>query len=526
MKSLNYIYIVLLLPIILGGCSDYLKEYSQNKYHVRSYSDLDELLLGNCYYPVKNSQSLDQSQSMGSFIHFIGDEMEEQNGGLSGQYVRDIKQAAFGQYTWQQRVGVNENNTGFLDENDTWSETYKLINVANSIIASTSSLPRSTASEIQGAQRVEAEAYFLRAAYYFWLVNLYGKPYDSSTSSRDLGVPLKLEETVQDIQYNRNTVEEVYTQILHDLETAERLFMSTEVKKTLYRADLTTVRLLLSRVHLYMQQWQKASSYADQVIAAKPALKNLNSSNEPFLRKESPENIFSMGGNDVFRNMCNSVQSFRVSHDLYDSYADNDLRKHQWYWGMGDFVGYTKTPPSSSSASISGIDYYLYAFFHPNFSTYLAPVSDKFLYRTAEAYLNKAEAEAYLQHDDIARIALNTLLHNRYKTGSTYTAIETGTDLIRRIRNERRLELALEGHRWFDLRRHAVCEVLPESKRIVHNYTFYTSRSSETMQERRQYVLEENDPAYTLPIPQSVIDFNTGMINNERPVRKYTVIPF
>ena len=45
------------------------------------------------------------------------------------------------------------------------------------------------------------------------------------------------------------------------------------------------------------------------------------------------------------------------------------------------------------------------------------------------------------------------------------------------------------------------------------------------MKERHRFVLEEFDAAYTLPIPQEVIEFNTGMPNNERPVRNYTVVP-
>ncbi|MDH5826277.1 RagB/SusD family nutrient uptake outer membrane protein [Sphingobacterium faecium] len=520
-----YHYIFLLSTLTLGSCSKYLEEFSQDQYQVKTFTDLDELLLGACYYPVKNSSPVNTTESMGAFIHFISDEIEEQNGGLPGQQVFDAKQAIFGQYTWQQRVGVNESNTGFALENATWVETYKLINVSNSIIANAIKLPRSNSDEIQGANRVEGEARFLRASYYFWLVNLYGKPYTKASANRDLGVPLKLQEEVLDILYARNNVQEVYDQILLDLELAEQLLSNTGRQKSIYRADITAVQLLLSRVHLYMQHWEQALSYADKVIAVRPALTNLNSSPEPFLRKESVENIFSMGGNDIFRSMCNSVQSFRVAHDLYNSYHNNDLRKTLWYWSMGDFVGYTKTPPSGTATLPSNINYYSSQYFTSGFRTLLSPVSDKFLYRTAEAYLNKAEAAACLNRGDQAQEMLNLLRSNRYKTGTAFQENLSNNDLILAIRNERRLELALEGHRWFDLRRYGVSDVLPQSKRIVHNYTIYAARSSRTMIERRQYILEENDLGYTLPLPQSVIDFNTGMINNERPVRSFTLIP-
>ncbi len=525
MKLLKHIY--LLSAVALASCSSYLEEFSQDQYRVSSYTDLDELLIGDCYYPVKPSSILTSGGSMGGFIHFIADEIEEQNGGTVSQTVFDLKPKLFGQFTWQQRVGVNENSTAFSAENETWTETYRLINVANSIIAAAPKLPKATPAESLGASRIEGEARFLRAAYYFWLVNLYGKPYSAATAAADLGVPLKLQEEVLDILYGRNTVQEVYDQIIADLEAAEELLANTGQQKSIYRADQTAVRFLLSRVHLYMQHWEEAVAYTDQVIAVKSALTDLNGSTEAFLRRESVESIFSMGGNDVFRNMNNSVQSFRVSRELFDSYNVDDLRRTRWYWSMGDFVGYTKTPPIGTGTVVAptNINYYNNQYFVSGTSVYLSPVSDKFLFRTAEMYLNKAEAEAYLGREENARTAVNLLRSFRYRAGANQQVTASGADLIRLIREERRRELALEGHRWFDLRRYGVNEILPESKRITHDYTFYTARVSNTRRERRRYVLEANDPAYTLPIPQSVIEFNAGMPNNERPVRTFTVVP-
>ena len=65
-------------------------------------------------------------------------------------------------------------------------------------------------------------------------------------------------------------------------------------------------------------------------------------------------------------------------------------------------------------------------------------------------------------------------------------------------------------------------EFYPESKELTHKYTYYADKT--TMEEAHLFVLKANDPAYTLPIPQEVLDFNTGMPNNERPVREFSVI--
>lgn len=528
MKQLRYIVTAVCGILLLGSCSDFLEEYSQDTYYVTSYNDLDELLIGDGYLQVKGSHDASQTEDIGWFLPFLGDEMEEENKSYSSYNILyDTKEKVFGYYTWQQRVGLTQEYTNYITENGTWTEIYRLINVNNNVIASVKDVPQATNDEKEGAMRVNGEAHFLRGLYYFWLVNLYGKPYNAATSATDLGVPIKTDENVKDIEYQRNTVQEVYDQILSDLQVAEECLSQTTPKSTIYRADSTAVNLLLSRVYLYMQNWDKAVEYADKVIKSKPTLVNINSM-EPysgFLNKECKEIIFSMGGSDAQCNMDYAYQSFRVSHDLYNSFDDNDLRKSQWYWTMDDFVGVTKIEWGSvyeaSSIDPTAEDFYRSAY-QTGWEGRNCPVSDKFLFRTAEAYLNKAEAEAYLGNETEARSAVNTLRSNRYESGSDYEVTSSGETLVTAIRDERRHELAFEGHRWFDLRRYMVCEKYPYSKSITHRYTYYTARNETTMTQTNVYVLKENDPSYTLPIPQEVIEYNTGMKQNDNQWREYT----
>lgn len=528
MKHITHILAVLAGAVLLAGCSDFLEEYSQDTYYVKSYKDLDELLIGDCYLQTQLSRTAANTDNIGWFLPFLSDEMEEENKSHSSYNVLfDVKEKVFGYYTWQQRVGVTQEFSSYTKENGTWTEIYRLINVANNIITSVEDVPQNTEDEKQGSLRVKGEAHFLRGLYYFWLANLYGKPYNPATAASDLAVPLKTDEKVNDITYQRNTVQQVYDQVLSDLNTAHDCLVKTEKKKTIYRADSTAVNLLLSRVYLYMQQWDKAADYANRVILARPTLTDLNdmTAASGFLSKDSKETIFSMGGNDVPCNMDYLYQGFRVSHDLYNTYDDKDLRKSQWYWTRADFVGYTKIAQGvafdASSIDPARDDYYFYAY-QNGWEDQLCPVSDKFLFRTAEAYLNKAEADACAGREDEARTTLNQLRAKRYAQGSDYEITSTGQALMTDIRNERRRELALEGQRWFDLRRYAVCEKYPESKSITHKYTYYEDRSSTVMTKTRTFVLKENDPAYTLPIPQEVIEYNTGMVQNERPWREYT----
>ena len=238
MKALKYIGLGGLLVLLTIGCSDFLKEYSQDTYYVSSYEDLDELLAGDGYLPVNGCGS-----NMGYFIHFLADEIEEQNsyysawGGGFASGADNFRRNLFGYYTWQQRVGQNDSYTGFITENGTWTELYRLINVMNNVISSIEDVPQVSADERSGAKRVKGEAHFLRAAYYFWLVNLYGKPYDVATAKEDLAVPLKTTESVLDIKFSRTTVQETYGLIWSDLKTAEACLAETGQARNLYRAD-------------------------------------------------------------------------------------------------------------------------------------------------------------------------------------------------------------------------------------------------------------------------------------------------
>ena len=109
-----------------------------------------------------------------------------------------------------------------------------------------------------------AQAYTLRGFLYFKLVNIFGEPVNSNPNA--LGVPLKLNSGVEDSEnaLARRTVKEVYDQVLSDLLEAERLYSTLPVEKQFtrdYRTNLPMVELLLSRVYLYLENWEKAAVY-------------------------------------------------------------------------------------------------------------------------------------------------------------------------------------------------------------------------------------------------------------------------
>ena len=134
----------------------------------------------------------------------------------------------------------------------------------------------------------------------------------------------------------------------------------------------------------------------------------------------------------------NYIKSFTITDKIYGLYSDDDLRKSKYIWTNCDFHGYAKTPIIATNLTQEPTDpqYYFYAYYSPTSFNHV-DISDKFCFRAAEAYLIKAEAEAYMGHEDAARQALNTLRAQRYAPGTDYAVTATGDDLIKTIRNER-----------------------------------------------------------------------------------------
>ncbi len=526
MKAIKYMAVAGMMALT-ASCSDFLEEYSQSSYYAESWEDLDELLVGSGYLQPQGCQVMGYSTNFGSFIHYLADELDENNIASSGGVLSNSKPYTFGYYTWQQRAGQNQEYTDYYDDSEEWTQCYYGINVMNNILVALESVPCATEEEIRGCGKVRGEAYFLRALYYFWLVNMYGQPYNAATAATDLGVPLKTSENVEDRKFDRNSVKEVYDQIVSDLEAAREGFRAYDAEKSsIYRADSTAVNLLLSRVYLYMGRWQDCVDAAGRVLDGHGTLMDLNGSGTgSFAVADNVENIFSMGGSDLPLQMGYMYQGCRVNSELYNSYSDNDLRRTQWYWRNGIFVGCVKNEKGSDQIPLEDPTYYNENYVGSSllgtgWEAKTIPVSSVFIFRTAEAYLNMAEAEAYLGHEKEARGWVNQLRNYRFQDGAADVDItSSGEALVKDIRAERRRELAFEGHRWFDLRRYRVCPVFPERISLTHYYTFYKDALEAEMTGRRCYVLTEDDPSWTLPIPYEVLEFNTGMQGNGNPFR-------
>ena len=505
-SNIKYLALGILCSLGTSSCSGFLEEYSQDLAKVEGWKDLDEVLLGGAYLqsgrlvPQNSYTDVEAGEDL-DLLHFMSDELKES--GDNGSDMLGHLKGMFAYYTWQQNTGVDEKLKYVGGDEKYWDMLYSKINVTNMVISLIDEQPEANKEDHDNKERVKGEAHFLRAAYYFLLVNLYGEPYVAAKAEQTPGVPIKTTEYVEDEVFERQSVAEVYRQIISDLEIAEQCLQDKN-RASIYHANRVATHLLQSRVYLYMQNWEKAAAYAQTVIKEQGNLLDLHikSPGDNILYKDSPETIFSMGGYLICTEFSTDGKydepAYYLSDDMLDLYADEDLRSSL-------YIGETDNGCQDVFMKVNGQPEYWGSYYD---------TSSCFLLRTPEAYLTLAEASAYNGDEDTARRTLERFLATRMETPVSVT--ESGEELISFIRNERAREFLLEGQRWFDLRRYTVCSASPWSKVIEHGHIYYANYSPDYAD---WYHLEKNDQAYTLPIPQKTRSFQVSLGNNERPAR-------
>lgn len=309
-----------------------------------------------------------------------------------------------------------------------WQPAYVHIYAANLNLEQLD-LSKNLAMDVK--KRLVGEAKFIRAFCYFYLVNIFGD------------VPLQLSSDYRvNSFYPRTDANEVYDQIINDLNDACTLLPEHYVTQQRVRPNKWAAYALLSRVHLYLQQWAKAEQLADEIISSgmyslesEPADVFLKSSNEAIWQLQ-PVNPFynTWEGNRILPSGTNSIPTYLVNVQFVNAFDERDKRKTAWI-NSRQYLNKTLYYP------------YKYKVFGRN-----APVTEyNMVLRLAEQYLIRAEARAKQNKVDGALDDLNII---RTRANLPIIVAHSQEDLINLITNERRLELCFEwGHRWFDLKR-------------------------------------------------------------------------
>jgi len=329
-----------------------------------------------------------------------------------------------------------------------WENTYKRLYVVN---AALEGLGSSSGLAPLVKQHLMGEAYFMRAFYYFYLVNLYGD------------VPLVLSTDYKVNALIRRTAKtQVYDQIVTDLKAAQSLLGNGFLKgdgitdyapgsEERVRPNKWAATALLARTYLFMGRWSDAEEAATLVL-----------SNQIQFQLESPEKVFLKNNREAIWQLQPTTNGFNtqeaqifviptggpsygnpvyLSSELLKDFETGDQRKDSW-------IGSVNVN--------STIYYYPYKYKIKRSSTTDAPVTEySTVMRLAEVYLIRAECRARLGElsgaisdvDQIrSRAGLPLVKNTNPNIGQE--------DLVALILKEKRIEFFTEwGHRWFDLKR-------------------------------------------------------------------------
>ena len=394
----------------------------------------------------------------------------------------------------QQKQDGNNKNI-----NRDWDNYFGIVGAANSVICNIDSVPDVTLTTAERKQW-KSEALILRSMIYLDLVRLWGE------------VPLILVEpaaitaanitTVYPLYYPpRDSVQKVYRQIIKDMNTALEPGGAPAIDPgNKFKFTRTVAYALLAKAYAEkpVRDYSKVIQYCTEVEKDVTLVPNygdlfiMNADNSDLKYRNTSESIFEItfaGGGNWITWMCGiDVSSptstydwkkwFTPSRDLtaaFDKAGDTERKKQTI---VNANVSWSLHYPSKG---------------YPFMYKYRSKFSSVIKIRLADILLLKAEA--YVAQGNAAEA---TTLVNRIRTRAKLTSLTTVTadDVL----NERRLELAFEGQRWFDLVR---------SGKIMNVLNTLNNRDPGRLP-MDPVTIEKT----LLTVPQPQIDKNPSMLQN------------
>lgn len=373
----------------------------------------------------------------------------------------------------------------------TFGTSFNTIRRANAILENIEKFPESAFKS-----NAKGQALAVRGLSYFDLSRVYSRTYLNATIA-DSTVPY-VTTTDYSIMPSKEPLTGFYDKVIADLELAKTLIASTN---GVGKLDKASVSGLLSRVYLYKGDWAKCITSANEALGGSPNLPTI--ANFPGIwtdateagvlfkvRNTTTDNINSLGVN-YYQFVDGGFKSeFNVEYNLNALYTTTDVRKAA-YINTSAYLGLTynhvyKYNARAAAGSVRG-------------------VVDAKVLRTAEVLLNRAEAyfRSTPANETAALADLVLLKTNRY-TGYVPEVL-SGQALLNEIYLQRRLELAFEGDRFFDLKRRNLPVQRDGTKGdradgTGVNYVFTT--------------LPAASPKFLMPFPLSEINFNSNLKQN------------
>jgi len=310
-----------------------------------------------------------------------------------------------------------------------FSSLYVTVNRANFIIKRVPDVVDNQLTDTERNQII-GEAYFLRALAYFDLARFYG-------GGQLVTEPTERIDTHKGVR--RSTLEETYAQVLADLNKAEEL-ITNETDRS--RATKFAVYGLKARLFLYTEKWQEAEEYAT---------KSITNSGFALVKPFSSFYTGRLSQESLFEVIYTTVDA----STYWRSWLSKDDGGNQTYVPEASLITALSDPAQGGSRkgilkeSIQEPGLYTVQLYGKKDGT-----SSLFVLRIAEQYLIRAEARARKTTPDLEGAASDIrAVQTRADVTPLFTAAPSTTreEVLQAIENERRLELAFEGHRFSDL---------------------------------------------------------------------------
>lgn len=487
MKLKYNLIAIALLGFSFSSCSDFLEQNPQTDLSENDfYKTADDILSAvNGVY-----SSLQEGDIYGNWYVFGEIPSDNTRNQLSGSVTTQ-----------------NEFDQFYIDTQNSmianfWKAAYKVINRTNTVLGRIDGIEINT----ELANRYKLECKFIRAMMYFNLVRVYGD------------VPLVLKEISISESYDilREPKENVYNQIIADLKEAQDLPVSYSTAED-GRATQGAAKALLANVYMTLHKYAEAETILAEIINSgqysllenTPGSLNIDGYKNVFspVNHNSKEGIFEIqflkGGYGEGSNYANNFAPENSGTnvvavggtggnnipemDIYNAYEEGDLRRD---FSMS--LGYYDNRKNNEWVESRYVCKFMDVPYQNNDASNNYPVI-----RYADVILMYAEA---LNQNGKTAEACKYLNMTR-RRGFGYQTTETSpvdlqtTDKAQfalMVEQERRVELAFENHRWFDLIR--------------------TGRAVEVMRSKGFSLNETN---LICPIPQKQIDVNPKLTQND-----------
>ncbi|WP_246085371.1 RagB/SusD family nutrient uptake outer membrane protein [Paucihalobacter ruber] len=482
----NHYTIIILLGLILFSCSDFLEQEPGNQTSITELLSTKEGVLAalNGTYTtleasVREERFAVYADMQGGNIKFTPIPTGSNRGNIIIPFrIENV-------YSFQDQA-ISGDFSSF------YQQSYSVINQANLILEFVDDLIDATNSE---KNQIKAEALSIRAYAHFLLALVYAQNYSFTPNASHLGIVYnRTTLTESGVTFpSRETLDNTYTLIIDDIQRALSLYTNLSALdgpiQTYFNENNT--KAILARVYLNKNDWQNAFETAIEVINTSGV--NLTSQEnylsewensvvpmtEILLQLSVPRDSGGSAGGSLSQHFgfqtITAYGNYVATNDLLSLYESFDIRSQMFL---------EQSLATNINGELENVNYYFTRKFQDT-PPYPAV-------RLSEMYLIASEAAYNLNRTDDALNYLNFI-----RVRANASLISSTTNLQNEILNERRRELAFEGHYFFDLGRN--------QRSITRNDGCLAIVCD----------LNYPSPKYVLPIPQENINLNSNLQQNE-----------